>query len=396
MAIKIQGSTIIDDSKNIQENTGFYSDANNSALRPRSSSGGSYMQRWTGSTWETIFFAGNDGVNCYRNFNVSSPYKYYGDGSELTNIKINGFTATEGKFNNSWYSRIPVVASNGVFEIGKFIDFHDTSTDGNDYTYRLDNYSNGNLSTSGNLLVNGTFTTSGTLTTSQAAYIAEGNAVEIGYNPADGGNSYIELKRGFYPYLDFGSDLHVDFGVRLAGSGRNLLIQPKDDTFLYGVNTVDTETGNRVLRLSNNNRIVKNNVSSSRRYKKNIKRLTSEWFNKIYDIVPVSFNYKEHCIEDTDLMREGNYVKMGVIAEDLEESMPELVQFGYYDDQYIDNPNPGDPIKKVLKENPERTPITVNYESIFICAVGALQELRQRVIDLEEEVQTLKASLQTP
>jgi hypothetical protein len=311
---------------------------------------------------------------------------------------VDGFHASEGFFSSSWCSRIPVVASNGVLEIGKFIDFHSDCGSNVDNTYRLDNYSNGNLGFSGSVLVNSNATVSGTAnvtgsaTISGNANIGEGTAVQIGY----AGHSYIELRRGSYPYIDFGSENNSDYGVRLAGSGRNLIIEPRDDSFLYGVNTADSESGNRVLRLNSNNRIIKFTIGSSRRYKNNIKNLTSEWFDKIYDIVPVSFNYKEHCIEDPDLMREGNYFKMGVIAEDLEESMPELVQFGYYEDQYIDNPDPVDPIKKILKEDPERTPITVNYESIFICAVGALQELRQRVIDLEKEVQTLKASSQTP
>lgn len=397
MAIKIQGSVIIDDSKNIKENTGFHSDDSNSALRPRSSAGGSYLQRWNGSTWETILFAGDGGITCNRSITVNSPYKYYGDGSSLTGISasnadtVDGFHATEG-WNNSWCSRIPVVASNGVLEIGKFIDFHNNCGSNVDNTYRLDNYSDGNLGFSGSILVNGSANITGGTTISGNALIGDGGSVRIGH----GAHSFIELRRGSYPYIDFGEENYGDYGARVAGSGQNLILDPKGDAYLNGVNVLDSDVGNRVLRLLSDNRIVRNQVGSSRRFKTNIKNLTSEWFDKIYNIVPVSFNYKENLTEDPDLLREGNYFKMGVIAEDLAEFTPEWVQFGHYDDQYIDNPNPLDSIKKILKEDPERTPIGVNYESIFICAVGALQQLRQRVIDLEEEVQSLKASLQTP
>jgi hypothetical protein len=391
MAIKIQGSTIIDDSKNIQDNTGFFSDNTNSALRPKSSSGGSYLQRWTGSTWETILFAGNGGITCNRDVSVSSPYKYYGDGSSLTGINasnadtVDSFHASEGFFNNSWCSRIPVVASNGVLEIGKFIDFHNNCASNVDYTYRLDNYSSGNLGFSGSILV-------------ESDIIAK-NRLRVQRNGIDieiGAENSIDLRGGSYQYIDFGNSSN-DWTGRIIQSGvdmqlrskNNLELRPDNNIRVFGLDPTDAEV--RVMRLNSNNVVKKVNIGSSRRYKSNIKNLTTESFDKIYNIVPVSFNYNEDCLECNDLTGQGNYLKMGVIAEDTAEFMPEVVQFGYFNDQYE-----GDEMNRVLKENPVKTPMSVNYESIFICAVGALQQLRQKVVDLEEEVQSLKASLQTP
>ena len=43
-------------------------------------------------------------------------------------------------------------------EIGRYIDFHSTNADTSDFTYRIDNTSNGNLSFSGNITVAGTVT----------------------------------------------------------------------------------------------------------------------------------------------------------------------------------------------------------------------------------------------
>lgn len=395
MAIKIQGSTIIDDSKNIQDNTGFYSDATNSALRPKSSSGGSYLQRWTGSTWETILEARDGGIFCNRSISVNFPYKYYGDGSSLTGINasnadtVDSFHASEGFFNNSWCSRIPVVASNGVLEIGKFIDFHNNFGSNVDYTYRLDNYSNGNLGFSGSILAESEITAKDRLRVQRS-----GIDIEIG------GENNIELRGGYVQYIDFGN-YGGDWSGRIIQEGNNMTINSRNNITLEPINYLkiigldDTDQPSvRVLRLDNQKRVRKDVFNaSSRRYKCNITNLTTESFDKIYNIVPVSFNYKEHCVRLVDnnkLTGEGNYLKMGVVAEDIAEFMPEVVQFGYYDDQYESI------LDGILKQNPERTPLTVNYESIFICAVGALQQLRQRVIDLEEEVQSLKASLQTP
>jgi hypothetical protein len=398
MAIKIQGSTIIDDDKNIKDNTGFYSDNTNSALRPRSSSGTSFIQRWSGSSWQDLASFNNASIQLNRNVNLAAGYTYSGNGSGLTDvpaITLNGFRASESTYNSSWYSRIPVVAGNGVLEIGKFIDFHSASNDANDYTYRLDNYSNGNLSTSGNLLVNGSIFSS----TSNGSNITtvNGNQITLTGNNVNitiGGDNRIELSGGTYQYIDFGGGDYqgriIQEGANMSLTARNnLIFGPDNNIIVRGVDATDAEV--RVMRLNSNNVVKKANIGSSRRYKSNIINLTTESFDKIYNITPVSFNYNEDCVEGKDLTGKGNYLKMGVIAEDIEQFMPEVVQYGYFSDQYIDIDG-----KKVLKEDPVETPMSVNYESIFICAVGALQELRQRVIDLEEEVQTLKTSLQTP
>lgn len=383
MAIKIQGSTIIDDSKNIQDNTGFFSDANNSALRPRSSAGGSYLQRWDGSTWDTILFAGNGGITCNRDVSVASPYRFIGDGSGLTNLP------STFPYNYYYDATNTAVRANGTTFIqngngtSTFASFQGSATPNCNFT---------SVGISGTLSVSGSTGISNSLTC---------NFLRV-YNPQAGvdieigGENKIELKGGTTQYIDFGYASN-DWTGRIIQSGvdlylqsrNNLVFSPNNNIRVLGVDPTDAEV--KVLRLNNNNVIKKVNIGSSRRYKSNIKNLTSESFDKIYNIVPVSFNYNEDCLECNDLTGQGNYLKMGVIAEDTAEFMPEVVQFGYFDDQYE-----GDEMNRVLKENPVKTPMSVNYESIFICAVGALQQLRQKVIDLEEEVQSLKASLQTP
>jgi hypothetical protein len=84
-----------------------------------------------------------------------------GVAGNLSVPSINGFTV-EGASGNRW-TNIPTVGSGGVMEIGRYIDFHSTAGDTTDFTYRIDNSSNGNLSFSGNLGVSGATTVSSTL-----------------------------------------------------------------------------------------------------------------------------------------------------------------------------------------------------------------------------------------
>jgi len=380
MAIKIQGSTIIDDNKNIQDNTGFFSDSDNSALRPKSSSGGSYLQRWNGSTWETILFAGNGSIELKRNVNLDAGYKYSGDGSGLTNLPAPTFP-----YNYYYDASNTAVRANGTVYI--------QNGDGTATVASFNNSSSPkvNLTSTG---ITGTLSVSDAVGISDTLTCDKVQITRSGINIAIGSENSIELTGGSYQYIDFGSN---DYQGRIIQESsnmtltarNNLIFGPENNIRVLGLDPSDAEV--KVMRLNSNNVVKKVNIGSSRRYKSNIINLTTESFDKIYNIIPVSFNYNEDCVEGNDLTGKGNYLKMGVIAEDIEQFMPEVVQYGYFNDQYIDIDG-----EKVLKEDPVETPMSVNYESIFICAVGALQELRQRVIDLEEEVQTLKASLQTP
>jgi len=54
------------------------------------------------------------------------------------------------------FTKIPAIGSDGVMEIGRYIDFHSTAADGNDNTYRIDNDANGNLNFSGSINVGST------------------------------------------------------------------------------------------------------------------------------------------------------------------------------------------------------------------------------------------------
>jgi hypothetical protein len=70
--------------------------------------------------------------------------------TKVTNLNadlLDGYTA--GGSGGDWWTKVPVVAGDGVMEIGKYIDFHNTATDGTDFTYRIENSTNGTLVFSG-------------------------------------------------------------------------------------------------------------------------------------------------------------------------------------------------------------------------------------------------------
>lgn len=84
--------------------------------------------------------------------------------------KINGFQVGSGQ--SPYFESIPVISSAGVMEVGKYIDFHDASTESYDFTARLycqDTYGMYlavRTGSSGNFRIPGTFYSNGTAITS--------------------------------------------------------------------------------------------------------------------------------------------------------------------------------------------------------------------------------------
>lgn len=59
------------------------------------------------------------------------------------------YTLGAGAPQTGWFSSIPVIDSNGVMEIGRYVDFHNSDTDTSNYTFRINNTQDGKLSLSG-------------------------------------------------------------------------------------------------------------------------------------------------------------------------------------------------------------------------------------------------------
>jgi len=96
-------------------------------------------------------------------------------------------------------------------------------------------------------------------------------------------------------------------------------------------------------------------VSSSKRYKKNIRELQSH-LDKILDLKPVSFEWKTTSGQD-----------IGLIAEDVHELIPELV--GY---------------------DKEGRPDAVRYELVSLYLLEAMKELKAKNEELRQRIEALE------
>lgn len=327
MAIKIQGTTIIDDSKNIYTETGFYSDVTNSAIRPKSSSGGSYLQRWTGSTWDTILYAGNGGISCNRSVSVANGYYYYGDGSQLSNLPI---PPLPGQF---YY-------------------------DGSNTAIRAPGMVFGQIGTIG-------------------------------------GNSWNNVFIGKQEYWPPGQPYYRNMleTVFLKCEG-GLAINP-NAPMPFGSTTTPVYIHQQSGGLSWS--------FSSRRNKTSIEDLNID-YKKLLNLRPISYEdlWIEHPEFDENTNRiKHNKVRIGLIAEEVYEEIPEVCEFGYH---FLDNEELYDLDEYGNKTNRRREPkkgavkqaVNVNYDRLSVLLVGLLKEMNNEIETLKEEVKSLKESLGTP
>lgn len=122
------------------------------------------MQLWGGypAGKRTLYAVDEYGNATFPNdlrVNNSSSDKVFSDSYHPDADKLNGYDTTA--VGNRW-GVIPVVGSDGVMEVGKYIDFHETDGDTSDNSLRL--YSNsGVLTSSGNFQVSGNIIVSGTV-----------------------------------------------------------------------------------------------------------------------------------------------------------------------------------------------------------------------------------------
>ncbi|WAK01873.1 gp53-like domain-containing protein [Methylobacter sp. YRD-M1] len=118
----------------------------------------------TVDTYQTRFRV-FEAVSGTRGFYVDLTACSNGAGTNLltpdwANITGKPTSPTSGNWFSSGY---PIINSSGVLEIGRYIDFHSTNASTADYTYRLDNSSDGVLTASGALSTGGNITCGGVI-----------------------------------------------------------------------------------------------------------------------------------------------------------------------------------------------------------------------------------------
>lgn len=104
-------------------------------------------------------------------------------------------------------------------------------------------------------------------------------------------------------------------------------------------------------------------TQSSKRYKENIKDITEEEAEKIYDVNVVTFDYKENVVD------EDRHGFTGVIAEDVVNIIPKVVTY--------------------MDIDGESLPDSVDYSKFTPYLIKIVQEQHKKILELEEKINTL-------
>lgn len=104
-------------------------------------------------------------------------------------------------------------------------------------------------------------------------------------------------------------------------------------------------------------------TQSSKRYKENIKDITEEEAEKIYDVNVVTFDYKENVVD------EDRHGFTGVIAEDVVNIIPKVVTYRDIDGESL--------------------PDSVDYSKFTPYLIKIVQEQHKKILELEEKINTL-------
>lgn len=143
--------------------------------------------------------------------------------------------------NGSYWGYIPTVNTNGTLDIGKYLDFHDTSGDGTNYTARLTVDSTGRLTASGDIAAP---------TFNGLSIRGPGSGGAWGFIPTVGSDGVLEI--GKYIDMHSGSNGGEDYSLRLTASGSTLVLSNdlEIDGALWLVNGGSDGWGVRNLNLS--------------------------------------------------------------------------------------------------------------------------------------------------
>jgi hypothetical protein len=281
----------------------------------------------------------------------------YNPVTQVTTLNLIGTASTntvsgypvQGSSGNRW-DIIPVINTSGVMEIGRYIDFHNTSADTSDYTYRLDNSSNGVLETSGSLIVGSNVDVRGELNFPNAS------DKYVDFYTNDGSTNYtvyFRLINDANSEFDSGITLTRKGAVTLFHSGTARLATSSVGITVTGTVSATTGSFTNVSAVNGNFTGIVTatdiNSTSDINLKKNIIQIQNP-LDKILQIRGVTFDWKE-----------SNRPSVGVIAQEVEKVLPELVNTG---------------------ENK-----TVNYNGLIGVLIEAVKEQQKQIDELKKKLE---------
>ena len=292
------------------------------------------------------------------NINIETEYDSNSGISTINFIGTSEFEAiggyTIGGTSGSYWDIIPTVSNEGKLEIGRYIDFHSTSGDTTDYTFRLDNPLAGILTAYGNLNVlaygagNGDISLAGELNFGSPTSLADRY---LEFYTAAQNKVYLRLLK---------SDADVHNSIILTRDGSVDLYYngvKKLETTNAGINVVGVASATSInvgfVTATNGyfTGIVTSsdfNSASDLRLKTNIHEIDNP-LDKVLQIRGVNFNWKED-----------NRPSIGVIAQEVENIIPEIVN--------------GDDTK------------VVNYNGLVGVLIEAVKELKTEIDELKNKL----------
>ncbi len=277
---------------------------------------------------------------------------------------------------NRW-GIIPTVENDGAMDIGRYIDFHNADVDASDYTYRLDNSSNGVLQTSGALTVNSNISLTGELNFNGAS------DKYVDFYTNDGVSNYtvyLRLLNNANSQFDSGITLTKGGAVTLFHNNVSKLatssvgitvtgdVSATTGTFsgTVSASAISATNGNFTGIITSVNGNFTGNItsvngnftgivtatdfasSSDISLKTNIQEIDNA-LDKVTQIRGVKFEWKEN-----------NRPSAGVIAQDIEKVLPELVT--------------GDETK------------VVNYNGLIGLLIEAIKEQQEQIDILKSQI----------
>ena len=287
--------------------------------------------------------------------------------SKINNFKINSPGAATGVFNG-----IPVIASDGVMEVGRFIDFHYDNTTSTDNTLRIQVVSDGTLCSSG--------------------------SIKSDYSIYACNNFIIGNATCIYP--DAGS---TTYGLKFTYFSNPILqIIPNNDakTYLGHSSYRFYEVRSVSVYISAGTA-----VTSDRNYKNTINELDEDLStNFIMSLKPSSFKYNDG---------ESGRLHYGLIAQDVEDAMnennisskdfagliieklTEPVEREVLDDDgnVVIDEETGEPRKESYLEETGEIKYDLRYDEFIAPMIKVIQKQNREIEELEKRISTLESML---
>jgi hypothetical protein len=215
------------------------------------------------------------------------------------------------------------------------------------------------------------------------------NAVGSAYNT---GALVLEGTAGDFYALSFGASsdigiLSVSSGavdyISIAGSAANTKFYSNGLVQMPNVGTT-ASAANVFMDSARDNQLARS--TSSVRYKTNIEDLDTDRADAALSLRPIW--YRSKAIADRK-----DWSHYGLIAEEVAEIEPRLVNWTYLEDDYITVTNKYGIENKELKPNAKLVPDGVQYERLSVLLLSVVQRQEKRIEQLEVDIATIKNQL---